>query len=442
MRRIITWVLVIGVLGAASWWGYTYYQAQQTAAGEAAAVAAAAQEQELEQIIWASGKLTPITWANLSPATPGTVAAIHVAGGDAVAAGDLLLELENSVLQGQVGVAAAAVREAEAALAKLQAGATAAELAAAQAAVETARAQVAVAGAALLEIQAAVQTAQAQVAQAQATYAEVASHPTEQERLAARAIIAQAEAALSNAQSAYNIVKGDPSIGSLPQSLALAQATANLEAANAQQAAILQGPTSAQLAVAARAIDLARVGVSAAESRAPGAEANVRAAMAQIASAQAALDRLREGATAEDIAMAAARVASAQAALDGAQAQLQLTQVRAPFAGQVGAVNVRPGEIVNPGDAALLFGDTNKMHVETTDLRETDVIHVHPGQTVEVTFDALPDRIFTGTVTSVAPVSSAVQGSTNYTVDVEVAELDPLLRWGMTAFVNIRPEQR
>jgi len=442
MRRIITWVLVIGVLGAASWWGYTYYQAQQTAAGEAAAVAAAAQEQELEQIIWASGKLTPITWANLSPATPGTVAAIHVAGGDAVAAGDLLLELENSVLQGQVGVAAAAVREAEAALAKLQAGATAAELAAAQAAVETARAQVAVAGAALLEIQAAVETAQAQVAQAQATYAEVASHPTEQERLAARAIIAQAEAALSNAQSAYNIVKGDPSIGSLPQSLALAQATANLEAANAQQAAILQGPTSAQLAVAARAIDLARVGVSAAESRAPGAEANVRAAMAQIASAQAALDRLREGATAEDIAMAAARVASAQAALDGAQAQLQLTQVRAPFAGQVGAVNVRPGEIVNPGDAALLFGDTNKMHVETTDLRETDVIHVHPGQTVEVTFDALPDRIFTGTVTSVAPVSSAVQGSTNYTVDVEVAELDPLLRWGMTAFVNIRPEQR
>jgi multidrug efflux pump subunit AcrA (membrane-fusion protein) len=58
---------------------------------------------------------------------------------------------------------------------------------------------------------------------------------------------------------------------------------------------------------------------------------------------------------------------------------------------------------------------------------------------VEVTFDAVPDRIFAGTVTQVAPVSNADKGSTNYTVDVQVAALDPSLRWGMTAFVNIRP---
>ncbi len=440
MRRIILTLLIIGALGAAGWWGYTTYQAQQTATLEAEAAAAAAQTEELEQVIWASGKLTPLAWANLGPATPGTVAAIHVADGDEVAAGDLLLELENDVLQGQLAVAEAAVREAEAALSRLEAGATPAEIAAGEAAVEMAKAQVAVAGAALLEVQSAVETAQAQVAQAQAAYAEVASHPTEQERLAARAVIAQAEAALRNAQAAYNIVKGDPAIGSMPQSLVLAQATANLEAANAQQAAILQGPTAAQLAVAAREIDVARAGVTVAESRAPGAEANVRAAMAQIASAQAALDRLLEGATVEEIAIAEARVASAMAAREGAQAQLRLTQVRAPFAGQVGAVNVRPGEIANPGDAAILFGDIRQMHVETTDLRETDVIHVREGQTVEVTFDALPERSFTGVVTSVAPVSSAVQGSTNYTVDVEVAELDPMLRWGMTAFVNIQPE--
>jgi HlyD family secretion protein len=433
-------MMIIAVVGAAGWWGYTYYQAQQTATLEAEAAASAAEETELEQVIWASGKLTPLSWASLSPAASGTVATIHVASGDTVATGELLLELENSVLQGQVAVAEATVREAEAASAKLVAGATEAEIAAAQAAVEMAKAQVAVAGAAMLEVQSAVNTARAQVAQMQATYAEVASHPTEQEQLAARAVIAQAEAALSNAQAAYNIVKDDPEIGSMPQSLALAQATANLEAANAQQAAILQGATSAQLAVAARAIDVARAGVTAVESRAPGAEANVRAAMAQVVSAQATLDRLLEGASTEDIAMAEARVASAQAVLASTQAQLALTQVRAPFDGQVGEVNVRPGETSNPGSAAILFGDTTRMHVETTDLRETDVIHVSEGQRVEVTFDALPDRIFAGVVTSVAPVSSAVQGSTNYTVYVDVDELDPILRWGMTAFVNIRPE--
>ena len=86
------------------------------------------------------------------------------------------------------------------------------------------------------------------------------------------------------------------------------------------------------------------------------------------------------------------------------------------------------------GVCHLRFDDTNPETEETRAL-----VVLHDGQTVEVTFDALPDRIFDGTVTSVAPVSSAEQGSTNYTVDVDVADLDPALRWGMTAFVNIRP---
>ncbi len=91
-------------------------------------------------------------------------------------------------------------------------------------------------------------------------------------------------------------------------------------------------------------------------------------------------------------------------------------------------------------DAKDLLGDTGRMHVETTDLRETDVVRVQVGMPVEVTFDAAPNRIFQGTVTQVAPVSSAEKGSTNYTVNVDVRDLDPALRWGMTAFVNIRPQ--
>ena len=138
--------------------------------------------------------------------------------------------------------------------------------------------------------------------------------------------------------------------------------------------------------------------------------------------------------------MAAARVQSAQAAVASATAQLSQTQVVAPFAGQIGAVSVRLGEQIAPGAYAILLGNTGAMHVETTDLRETDVVRVAKGMPVEVTFDALPNRIFDSIVTHVAPVSSAEKGSTNYTVWVDVADLDPGLRWGMTAFVNIRPE--
>jgi hypothetical protein len=38
-------------------------------------------------------------------------------------------------------------------------------------------------------------------------------------------------------------------------------------------------------------------------------------------------------------------------------------------------------------------------------------------------------------------MSTAEKGSTNYTVVVEVADVDPGLRWGMTAFVNIRVDK-
>ena len=75
--------------------------------------------------------------------------------------------------------------------------------------------------------------------------------------------------------------------------------------------------------------------------------------------------------------------------------------------------------------SAILLGDPSQMHVETTDLRETDVVRLNVGMSVEVTFDALPDRIFNGTITEIAPVSNTEKGSTNYTVKIDVADLDP-----------------
>jgi HlyD family secretion protein len=439
MQRWILIVLALAVIGGGGYWAFGQYQAQQAAKAAAQEAAAAEEASELEQVIWASGRLQPLVWAGLAPAGSGTVQAIHVAEGDTVQAGDLLLELDNAVLHSQVQVAAAALGEAQAALDKLLAPAADADIAAAEAAVEAAKAQVAVAAGQMQEVESAVEAAQMAVEMARARYAEVASHPTAAERLAARAAVAQAEAAVVSAQAAYNLVKGDPAIGARPESLVLSQATAALEVANAQAGVTAQGPTAEMLAVAATAIREAQTAVTAAQERAAGAEATVRAALAQAASAQAALDKLLAGAPPEDIAMAEAHVQSAQAALDSARAQLRQSQVIAPFGGQAGAINVRLGELITPGAYAILLGDTSQLYVETTDLRETDVVHVQPGMAVEVTFDALPDRTFAGTVTQVAPVSSAEKGSTNYTVDVAVAELDPGLRWGMTAFVNIRP---
>ncbi len=439
MRRWIPIVLILALLGAGGWYAYSRYTAQQQAAAEQAA-ATAAESEELAEVIWASGKLQPDRWAGLSPVLAGLVKAIYVEEGQGVQAGDLLLELDNDVAAAQVEIARAAVTEAEAARAQLLARATNSQISAAEAELAAAAAAVSIAAGQMIETQAAVDTAQAQVAVAERTYAEAASHPTEQELYAAEAHIAVAQAAVEQAQAAYNVVRGDPNIAMLPQAMQLRQTTAALEAAQAEAQVVTLGPSDEALAVLAGQIDAAAAQVAAAESRMPAAEAAVQSALARQASAQSALDALLAGASAEEIAVADARVASAQAALASAEAALRQTQVIAPFDGQIGQVNVRTGEMATPGLPLLLLGDVATLHVETTDLRETDVVRLHEGMPVEISFDALPDASFTGTVARIAPVSTSEQGSTNYTVEVDVAGLDESLRWGMTAFVNIDPD--
>lgn len=439
MKRIITISIIVIVAIGAGWWGYSLYQQQQESAQQATLDAAAQQQAlaELENVIWASGKLQPETWAGLSPSVAGTVSSIHVAEGDWVEAGTVLLEVENAVLQSQVDVASAAVVEAEAALNKMLAGATIHEIAAAQAQVDGAKANLSLAAGQMLDAQSAIDQANAQVNIAQQQYAALAAPPTAAELEVAKAQIAVAEAAVKQAQAAYNLVRGEPNIGALPQSMQLYQATAALELAKAQSTLMNEGATQPQLAVSAAQINAAKVQANAAKNKGVSAEAAVKAAMAQVAGAQAGLDMLLAGATEEDIAIAQARVQSAKANLASSQASLQQTQIVAPFAGQVGTLNVRLGEVTTPAQYALLLGDTKSMCVETTDLRETDVVRLTLDAPVEVTFDALPGQSFVGKIVRIAPVSTTEKGSTNYTVELTVDNLDERLRWGMTAFVNI-----
>jgi multidrug efflux pump subunit AcrA (membrane-fusion protein) len=63
---------------------------------------------------------------------------------------------------------------------------------------------------------------------------------------------------------------------------------------------------------------------------------------------------------------------------------------------------------------------------------------VKEGQPVNVTFDALPGKTITGQVARIAPMSTSGQSAVNYIVTVSLDEIDPALRWGMTAFVDVQ----
>ena len=444
MKRVWIVLGLVALLAAGGWAYVTFVDPsllpQNASSSDATAEAEAIEEAgaELDSVIWASGKLLPTAWANLAPLQGGIVQPLLVNEGDWVEAGEILVQLDSPAAQSNVAVAAATVVEAEAAHAKLLSGASEADIAAAEAGIATARAQVSLAAGRLLESQKTVEFYQVEVLIATELSNEVASGPTEVERAAAAARVEVAQAALDHAQAAYNAVRGDPSIGSTRlEALLLEQATKSLQAAQAEFAVATQGATEQQLAVAQSRIQEAQSRVAMAESQTPAAEAGVQSAQAALASAQANLRKFQEGASPEDIAVSQARISTARAQLASAEAQVAQTQIVAPYAGQIGAVLVRGGELVAAGQVLILLGDTGKMHVETTDLRETDVVRLHDGQEVEVTFDALPEQFFDGIITHIAPVSTTDRGSTNFTVHVEVPQLDENLRWGMTAFVNI-----
>jgi multidrug resistance efflux pump len=170
------------------------------------------------------------------------------------------------------------------------------------------------------------------------------------------------------------------------------------------------------------------------------AEAAIEVASKQVSVAEAQVQQLLEEAREEDIALAKIGVDQAKASLIAARTHVADTELRAPINGTIGAVDTRAGEYASPGLPLVRIGDLTTLRVETTDLDEIDVGRVRVDQTAVVAFDAIPDRTFDATVVAIAPMASGEGGGVNYTVALQMSELDPKLRWGMTAFIDIAVE--
>jgi multidrug resistance efflux pump len=360
-------------------------------------------------VVSVTGEVVPAVWAEVSAQAGGTVLEVLVEPGDAVAADDLLVRLDPADAQLAVQQAQAALAVAQADLALLQAGPRNEEIAAAQADVDAAEAALAQAIARRDQLNAGqvnVEIAEAEAAVTTATADELVARETHDKTM---------ECVEWGGRTIC------PGLGPYEERAryGLRAATEALKAAQAQLAALQAG----------------------AAERIAAADAAVAAATAQRDAAQAQLDLLRAGATDEQIAAQQAVVAQAQAALDEAQVALERTEVRAPFAGTVGAVDMRVGELVVPGQPLVTLGDLATLRVETTDLDEIDVARVDVGQQVDVTFDALPEVVFVGKVMRISPMAASGSGGVNYTVVIAVDDLDPAVRWGMTAFVDIEVGQ-
>lgn len=127
--------------------------------------------------------------------------------------------------------------------------------------------------------------------------------------------------------------------------------------------------------------------------------------------------------------------AEAQAAYDAAEDALRKSSVRAPFDGIVYALPVKQGAYVQTGDLLLQEGDLSRMLVRTF-VDEPDIGRLSPGQKIEVTWDALPNRTWTGSVNTV-PSTVKLRGARNVgevtcTVDNHDLRLLPNVNVGVT----------
>ncbi|MBD2593886.1 ABC exporter membrane fusion protein [Nostoc spongiaeforme FACHB-130] len=101
---------------------------------------------------------------------------------------------------------------------------------------------------------------------------------------------------------------------------------------------------------------------------------------------------------ATDVQAALANVESAKASVKQVQAELDLSSVRSPVAGQILKINTRPGEIIGSTGIADL-GRTQQMYA-VAEIYETDIKKVRIGQSVVITSDALPKQL-RGTVSDI-----------------------------------------
>ncbi len=175
------------------------------------------------------------------------------------------------------------------------------------------------------------------------------------------------------------------------------------------------------------------------EQQGAASAGEVREAENTLARADAQLTFLRKKQTKRysnaELARVAAQQAEAQAAYDAAQDVLAKSNVRAPFKGIVYSLPAKQGGFVAAGDLLLQVADLRKVIVRAF-VDEPDVARLAPGNPIEITWDAVPGRVWRAAVTSI-PSTVRLHGSRNVgettsIVDNKDLKLLPNINVGVT----------
>jgi membrane fusion protein (multidrug efflux system) len=328
----------------------------------------------------------------ISPKVSGYVAKVYVTDNQSVKAGDLLVELDPRDFEAKLAQAKAALNAGAAQQRQAQTQVTLtrvttrANVRQASAGVQQARSGVAGARAGAASELSRTSQAQASIGTAEANMQQALSQVS-----AAEAEAARANADVQRYQLLYE--KDEISRQRLDEAIAAARtANAQLNAARDKVAAAEAQVREARAATSAQASNAQR-----AQTQVSGAHAQVNEALGRLAQANTAPQQV--AVSQAQAASAGANLQQLQAAVDQAELELSYTKIYAPESGRVTRKAVEVGALVQVAQPlmAVVPGDV----WVTANFKESQIGNIRPGESVDITVDAYPNKVFRGHVDSI-----------------------------------------
>jgi HlyD family secretion protein len=379
MRRLITILIIVAIL-AGGGFALFQYRNQQAAKAANSYQTVPAGRGDLTATIGATGTVHSNQSADLYWKTTGTVEEVYVKVGDQVKAGDVLARLSQASLPQNVILAQADLVNAQKALEDLYTQANDAKVAAMQSIATNAQA---------------VKNAQYQL--------DNYIVPQDQAGLSAIEALDAMQKKLDAARQAFEPYKYFSSGNSNRQDLK-------------------------------DALDQAQSDYNAAVKRLEY-EYDLTVAQANLEKARQDYQKWKDGPDPNDIDAANARI-------EAAKATISQDWIEAPFAGTITVAQPQPGDQVAPASQSALSSPAFRLDDLSTllidvQVSEVDINQVALNQDVSITFDAILDKEYHGSVVEVSQVGTSEQGVVDFFVTVKLNDADEQVKPGMTAAVNI-----
>lgn len=142
-----------------------------------------------------------------------------------------------------------------------------------------------------------------------------------------------------------------------------------------------------------------------------------------------------------ELEMARAAAGKAVAELNANRITMKKLKIHAPLGGVVTRRNIEPGEWAAPGAMLFTISKEGQRRIEVL-VDESDVGQIKVGQSVELTSDAFPGRVWMEKVTRIAPAVEKQGGANSIKVQVSCGAEAPDLKLGQQVDAKIRTAHR